>query len=227
MTMKLIVYSSPLFGDAANPTGERRTIHLGIDLFVEPGTPILAPFGATVHAVANNKNSLDYGPVVILRHNPETDIGFFTLYGHLSTDTLASLKEGQRIERGKVFARVGEAQENGGWTPHLHFQIILDLLDRGTDFPGVGPVSERAVWTALSPDPNLILQIPADRFPMLLPSLAQTLATRRSLLGPNLSISYKHPLKIVRGWKQYLYDDSGRAFDVYNNVPLVGHRTAW
>jgi 4-aminobutyrate aminotransferase-like enzyme len=218
------VYSSPLFGDAANPTGERRTIHLGIDLFVEPGTPILAPFGATVHAVANNKNSLDYGPVVILRHNPETDIGFFTLYGHLSTDTLASLKEGQRIERGKVFARVGEAQENGGWTPHLHFQIILDLLDRGTDFPGVGPASERAVWTVLSPDPNLILQIPADRFPMLLPSLAQTLATRRSLLGPNLSISYKHPLKIVRGWKQYLYDDSGRAFlDVYNNVPLVGH----
>jgi 4-aminobutyrate aminotransferase-like enzyme len=28
----------------------------------------------------------------------------------------------------------------------------------------------------------------------------------------------------VRGWMQYLYDDTGRAYlDVYNNVPLVGH----
>ena len=44
------------------------------------------------------------------------------------------------------------------------------------------------------------------------------------MLGGNLSISYRRPLKIVRGWKQYLYDDTGRAYlDVYNNVPLVGH----
>jgi 4-aminobutyrate aminotransferase-like enzyme len=31
-------------------------------------------------------------------------------------------------------------------------------------------------------------------------------------------------VKIVRGWMQYLYDETGRAFlDVFNNVPLVGH----
>ena len=52
----------------------------------------------------------------------------------------------------------------------------------------------------------------------------ETLAARHALLGKNLSISYQRPLKIVRGWKQYLYDDTGRAYlDVYNNVPLVGH----
>ena len=28
----------------------------------------------------------------------------------------------------------------------------------------------------------------------------------------------------MRGWRQYLYDPSGRAFlDLYNNVPHVGH----
>ena len=44
------------------------------------------------------------------------------------------------------------------------------------------------------------------------------------MLGKNLSISYQQPLKIVRGWMQYLYDETGRAFlDFYNNVPLVGH----
>src|SRR5712692_1941342 len=29
-----LLYNSPLFGESKNPTGERRTIHLGIDLFV-------------------------------------------------------------------------------------------------------------------------------------------------------------------------------------------------
>ena len=37
-------------------------------------------------------------------------------------------------------------------------------------------------------------------------------------------MSYRKPLKVVRGWRQYLYDETGRAYlDVYNNVPLVGH----
>jgi hypothetical protein len=80
------------------------------------------------------------------------------------------------------------------------------------------------VWTSLSPDPNLLLGIPAERFPQQEPSSTETLSARRDLLGENLSISYEQPLKIVRGWMQYLYDDTGRVFlDVYNNVPLVGH----
>jgi 4-aminobutyrate aminotransferase-like enzyme len=100
----------------------------------------------------------------------------------------------------------------------------VDLLDHSTDFPGVAHASQRNVWTALSPDPNLLLGIPADRFPPKEPNSEETLSVRQELLGKNLSISYQQPLKIVRGWMQYLYDDTGRAFlDVYNNVPLVGH----
>src|SRR6266852_5258743 len=37
-----MVYTSPLFGASSNPTDERRTVHLGIDLFVEPGTRLRA-----------------------------------------------------------------------------------------------------------------------------------------------------------------------------------------
>jgi 4-aminobutyrate aminotransferase-like enzyme/Ser/Thr protein kinase RdoA (MazF antagonist) len=219
-----LLYASPLFGDVANPTDERRTIHLGIDLFVEPGTPIRAPLDGTVFKLANNTAPLDYGPLVILAHTIDGGHAFFTLYGHLATETLASLKVGQRLARGEEFARVGTATENGGWPPHLHFQIILDLLNLGTDFPGVCRASERDVWTSLSPDPNLLLIISQDRFPREAPDATETLASRRALLGKNLSVSYEKPLKIVRGWLQYLYDDAGRAFlDVYNNVPLVGH----
>jgi 4-aminobutyrate aminotransferase-like enzyme/Ser/Thr protein kinase RdoA (MazF antagonist) len=219
-----LVYTSPLFGASGNPTDERRTIHLGTDLFVEPGTPLRAPLDSVVHILANNSAPLDYGPLVILRHATVEGEEFFTLYGHLTKDTLSGLKVGQRIAQGEKFARVGATSENGGWAPHVHFQIILDVLELGADFPGVAYASQRGVWTALSPDPNLLLGIPADRFPAKEPDFRETLAARRALLGKNVSISYERPLKIVRGWMQYLYDDTGRAYlDVYNNVPLVGH----
>jgi 4-aminobutyrate aminotransferase-like enzyme/Ser/Thr protein kinase RdoA (MazF antagonist) len=218
------VYTSPLFAASATPTDERRTIHLGIDLFAEPCTPVTAPFDAIVHSLADNNAPLDYGPVVILRHTMEDGAEFFTLYGHLSRESLSALHAGDRISRGQEFARLGTFTENGGWSPHLHFQIILDLLDLGTDFPGVAFASQRKVFISLSPDPNLILGIPEKCFPAQPRSLNDTLAARKTLLGGNQSVSYDRPLKIVRGWRQYLYDDTGRAYlDVYNNVPLVGH----
>jgi len=217
------LYSAPQFGASENPTDERRTVHLGIDLFVAPGTVVSTPVDATVHAFADNAQPFDYGPVVILRHQ-NGGAEFFTLYGHLCRESLAALRTGQQLHRGEIFASVGAAAENGGWTPHLHFQIIVDLLDLSTDFPGVAYASQRNVFTELSPDPNLILGIPQRLFPATDPGLDATLAARHQLLGRNLSVSYAKPLKIVRGWRQFLYDDTGRAYlDVYNNVPLVGH----
>ncbi|HXJ05069.1 MAG TPA: aminotransferase class III-fold pyridoxal phosphate-dependent enzyme [Candidatus Acidoferrum sp.] len=219
-----LLYTSPLFGASESPTDERRTIHLGMDLFAAPRTPIHSPLDGIVHAVAINTAPLDYGPVVILRHTPGGSVAFFTLYGHLARESFDALQVGQRIARGQQFVRIGDTNENGGWAPHLHFQIILDLLDLGSDFPGVAYASQRSVWTSLSPDPNLLLAISPERFPQPEPDSAGTLSARRELLGKNLTISYHQPLKIVRGWMQYLCDDTGRTFlDVYNNVPLVGH----
>src|SRR5262249_25379181 len=149
---------------------------------------------------------------------------FFTLYGHLTRETLAELKPGQAVRKGEAFARVGTLLENGRWPPHLHFQVIADLLERGAEFPGVARASERAVWTSLCPDPAPLVGLPAERVSSSEPSAEESLRRRRELLGPNLSVSYRKPLRIVRGWRQYLYDHWGRAYlDVYNNVPLVGH----
>jgi len=218
------LYVARQFGPGGRTTDERRTVHLGIDLFVEPGTTVRAPLSGLVHVLANNAAPQDYGPLVILSHETGDGSPFFTLYGHLSEDTLEGLAVGRRVEAGQAFARVGAPPTNGGWPPHLHLQVILDLLDRDADFPGVAFPSQRAVWTSLSPDPNLLLRIPAARFPPAEPSPAETLAARRRLVGPSLSVSYRRPLKIVRGFGTCLYDESGRAFlDVYNNVPLVGH----
>src|SRR5258706_1661996 len=221
------IYTAAQFG-GGSAVDEWRTIHLGIDLHVQAGNANCAALGAVGHSVANNTAGLDFGPVGGLWHSffifrGETQ-EFFTLYGHLGVKSLAGLRVGQKIARGEKFAEVGETSENGGWVPHLHIQIISDLLDLGTDFPGVARASERRVWTSLCPDPNLLLGIPADRFPAEERGVADTLGARKSLMGRNLSVSYQRPLKIVRGWMQYLYDDTGRAYlDVYNNVPLVGH----
>jgi 4-aminobutyrate aminotransferase-like enzyme/Ser/Thr protein kinase RdoA (MazF antagonist) len=218
-----LLYSSALFGGEV-PIDERRTIHLGIDLFVVPGATIHAPLDGVVHVLADNPAPLDYGALVILRHTTGDGEAFFTLYGHLSRDTLAGLAVGQPIARGEPFARVGSPHENGGWPPHVHFQVILDLLDRDAAFPGVAYAGERSLWTGLSLDPNRLLGIPADRFPPREAPPEATLAARRARVGTSVRLSYRRPLKIVRGYMQYLYDETGRAFlDVYNNVPLVGH----
>jgi 4-aminobutyrate aminotransferase-like enzyme len=58
--------------------------------------------------------------------------------------------------------------------------------------------------------------------PGLLPG--KILETRRKHMGRNMSVSYRKPLKIVRGAMQYLYDYTGRAYlDTVNNVCHVGH----
>jgi 4-aminobutyrate aminotransferase-like enzyme/Ser/Thr protein kinase RdoA (MazF antagonist) len=50
------------------------------------------------------------------------------------------------------------------------------------------------------------------------------LARRAEKLGPSLSVSYRDPLKIVRGKGQYLFDERGRGYlDCVNNVCHVGH----
>jgi 4-aminobutyrate aminotransferase-like enzyme len=162
--------------------------------------------------------------MMILRHQTDDGVEFFTLYGHLSRESLDGQYPGRVIKAGDQIATLGSADVNVGWTPHLHLQIITDLLGLGTDFPGVGRPSQRRVWTSLCPDPNLLTRIPAERFPGAPPARSALLAARDTRIGGNLSVAYRDPLRIVRGWMQYLYDDDGRCFlDAYNNVPHVGH----
>ncbi|MFH1632778.1 MAG: aminotransferase class III-fold pyridoxal phosphate-dependent enzyme [Chloroflexota bacterium] len=219
-----LIYTSPAFATGEALTDEHRSIHLGMDIFAEADRPVFAPLAGTVYAFSNNAAPQDYGPVIILEHHTADGTPFYTLYGHLSEESLERLKAGQPITPGQRIGSIGTAEVNGGWAPHLHLQIITDLLDMGCDFPGVCRASQRDVWKSLSPDPNLILRIPAGRFPARKPGKAETLATRRKHIGRSLSISYAEPLEIVRGWRQYLYDETGRQYiDAYNNVPHVGH----
>jgi murein DD-endopeptidase MepM/ murein hydrolase activator NlpD len=152
---RVLYRHSPLF----NGTAERRSVHLGIDLFVVEGTEVMAPLPATVHSAADNAGLGNYGPTVILRHELD-GVEFHTLYGHLSQRSTEGLERGDRLAAGDRVGEVGDPQENGSWPPHLHFQIIADTLHDEIDYPGVAAPSERSRYLELCPNPNLILRIP-------------------------------------------------------------------
>jgi len=152
-------YSGEAFGGASYATNERRTEHLGIDIFCRPGTAVYAPLDSTVELVSNNLSPLDYGPVVVLRHKTSDGQPFYSLYGHLHLASTALLVAGQYIAKGDKFAEVGNEVENGGWTPHLHLQLILDMLQLGADFPGVVYPSQMLIWRQLCPNPALLFPL--------------------------------------------------------------------
>ncbi len=217
-----LIYLTDAFAGPEGEHPERRTVHLGIDLFMEAGTPVRAPIDGIVQAVRDNRAPLDYGPTVILRHQPAGGPSFYTLYGHLNPECL-TLATGATVRRGEVIAHIGCFEDNGNWPPHLHFQIVTDLLDRDGEFPGVAAPAERDVWLSLSPDPSPMLHLPAEARAFR-HDTAALLSRRRENLGPNLSLSYAHPLHMVRGRGQVLYDAEGRAYlDCVNNVCHVGH----
>ncbi len=217
------LYTSDIFRIDGNDGPEWRTIHLGLDVFMEAGTRILAPLEGTVVSAKLNAGELDYGPTIILEHKMDEG-SFFTLYGHLSEDSVEGVSPGRFVRRGDRIGRIGDFPVNGNWPPHLHFQIVTDLLGYEGDFPGVCRPADRAVWLSVSPDPNLIARLPIETTAEREAGTDELLTARRAHLGPNLSISYRRPLKIVRGWMQHLYDFEGRRFlDAVNNVPHVGH----
>jgi 4-aminobutyrate aminotransferase-like enzyme/Ser/Thr protein kinase RdoA (MazF antagonist) len=219
-----MLYAGTQFADASGDPLLRRTVHLGVDLFGPAGTPVLAPLDGVVHSFAVNAEPYDYGPTIVLEHRPGGAPPFWTLYGHLSLDSLEGLGRGRAFARGEALASLGDVHENGGWPPHLHFQVITDLLGRSGEFPGVARADERRVWESFSPDPGLVLALPPDAGAPPGPTIASLLGRRHDALGPNLSLSYRRPLHVVRGWRQHLFDPDGLAYlDCVNNVAHVGH----
>lgn len=136
-----------------------REIHLGIDFWADAGTPVFAPLDGVVHSFRDNANFGDYGPTVILEHTTP-DGPLYSLYGHLTRSSLAGLYEGKLFRAGEKIAEIGPYPENGDWPPHLHFQLMTDMLDLRGDFPGVCSLPDREKFLRICPNPNMLLGIP-------------------------------------------------------------------
>ena len=90
------IYKVSKVFDGASESEEPRRLHLGIDIWGPPNTAVMAPMDGLVHSFAFNNDFGDYGATIILVHRLE-EVSFFTLYGHLSLNSLKNLHEGQHI----------------------------------------------------------------------------------------------------------------------------------
>jgi murein DD-endopeptidase MepM/ murein hydrolase activator NlpD len=138
---------------------EPRRLHLGVDIWAGAGTAVYVPMDGKVHSYQDNNRFGDYGPTIILEHDLD-GLKLYSLYGHLSRESLSSLYEGKAVKQCDMLGRFGDATENGRWPPHLHFQLMLDMEGKKGDYPGVCRYSEREQYRLNIPDPNLILKFP-------------------------------------------------------------------
>lgn len=151
------IYQRSDYFNQEDPSTERN-IHLGLDLWIEAEAKIYAPLDGVVHSFANNMNYGDYGPTIILKHYIETQT-FYTLYGHLSLESIKRLKVGDVFKKGDVIATLGDASVNGDYPPHLHFQIVKDMQHYRGDYPGVTNIQDIDFYKANCPDPQLLLKL--------------------------------------------------------------------
>lgn len=135
-----------------------RHIHIGLDLWIKAGTKVLAALDGHIHSFQDNTALGDYGPTIILSHEYENQ-KFYTLYGHLSLESLENKKTGDAVTQGQIIATLGAPPINGDYAPHLHFQLILDLQGKTGDYPGVSSENDLPFYKENCPDPNLLLKI--------------------------------------------------------------------
>ena len=135
-----------------------RDIHIGLDLWIKAGTVVLAALDGKVHSFKNNIGMGDYGPTIILEHQIEDEI-FYTLYAHLSLESIQNLVVGTFFKKGENLATLGNSVVNGDYPPHLHFQIIRDIDNYWGDYPGVCNINDLNFYIENCPDPNLLLKI--------------------------------------------------------------------
>lgn len=135
-----------------------RNIHLGVDFWSTEGTKVITPISGKVHSFKNNAVKGDYGPTIILEHKISGCI-FYTLYGHLSVESLKGLVVGTAFKQGDTLAELGSPKINVNYAPHLHFQIIKDIQGGFGDYPGVCTAETIDFYSENCPDPLILLKL--------------------------------------------------------------------
>ena len=152
---KRALYTSDIYN--TKNSSEKRNMHLGVDFWLPKETPVHAILDGEVVCAIHQKDLKGYGGFIILKHQYENGY-FFTLYGHLSKESIQNISIGIIIKQNEHIGVLGNYEENGNWVPHLHFQVLLSLLGYTDDFPGVALESEIEYWKNICPNPNILFQ---------------------------------------------------------------------
>lgn len=138
--------------------GKERNIHLGMDFWCNANTKVIVPITGKVHSFKNNSDFGNYGPTIILEHAIDS-FSFYTLYGHLSLESLHNLYVGKEFTKGENLGTLGTPDINVNYAPHLHFQIIQTIGDYSGDYPGVCNKDDVNFYKSNCLDPNLLFEL--------------------------------------------------------------------
>ena len=131
-----------------------RDVHIGLDIGGPAGTPVYAPAEGVIQSFGYNPDAGDYGHVIVTEHVIE-GVRCWMLFGHLDAASVAFKRVGQVVERGERIGAFGASHENGGWAPHVHFQVSL-IPPATHDMPGVVSAAQRDRARLEYPDPRLV-----------------------------------------------------------------------
>lgn len=142
------MYTHELFGG-------QRFLHIGIDLGGPAGVAVHAFDDGRILHCGYNPDPGDYGHVIVTEHVVD-GAPLYALHGHLSAASSARWCPGDAVSKGTVIGWLGAEAENGGWPPHLHFQLARARPETH-DMPGVVDPAQRAEMLRRYPDPRLVL----------------------------------------------------------------------
>ncbi|MDF7775800.1 M23 family metallopeptidase [Sphingomonas sp. AOB5] len=141
------------FGHRAPPIAGASANHRGMDIAAGLGSPVEAPAYARVVKTGRDKSSGNY---VVLSHGKDANgREIRSSYAHLGS---YSVKEGDVVQPGDNFAKVGQTGRTSG--PHLHYSVSVGdekVNPEGFDFSkasGVDPQDTKTVPLSPAGDPR-------------------------------------------------------------------------
>ena len=164
-------FETDLFKDTQNNIdgfSGKREIHIGLDIGGPIGTEVFSFADGVVHSVGCNPVHGDYGYVVVIKHDISSNLfqseeqcsmnerSLYALYGHLGSQKIIDTEVNDKIFKGDIIGFLGNYSENGGWPPHVHFQLSL-IEPKTHDMPGVVSIEDREKSLSIYPDPQLVL----------------------------------------------------------------------
>eukprot|EP00285_Hemiselmis_virescens_P014304 CAMPEP_0173384942 /NCGR_PEP_ID=MMETSP1356-20130122/7530_1 /TAXON_ID=77927 ORGANISM="Hemiselmis virescens, Strain PCC157" /NCGR_SAMPLE_ID=MMETSP1356 /ASSEMBLY_ACC=CAM_ASM_000847 /LENGTH=133 /DNA_ID=CAMNT_0014340537 /DNA_START=169 /DNA_END=570 /DNA_ORIENTATION=+ len=112
-------------------------------------------YDCKVHSFGYNPAKGDYGHVIVTEQTIKNTT-VYALYGHLSPASVQFTWAGKLVKKGDLLGYLGASDFNGGWPPHLHFQLSLER-PKTHDMPGVVSGEDHQRARAQFPDPRLVL----------------------------------------------------------------------
>jgi len=194
-------------GGFADGNGGPATVQLGVELHLDPGTPVVLPVAGELVESGTDRLVVSHGDLWSL----------WTGVGDRS-----DLTADYQLEQGAVIGSVS-AGASGQPLP-VHVQLLRFEPSVDEAVPTFVRAADRAAWTALSVDPSPFLGLAVDSERLATLDDGEVRAKRNTKLASSQRYYFREPMTLVRSKGVTFVDSAGRHYlDAINNVTHVGH----